>query len=77
MRSDDVFSAAPIVAAAETATAAAEFTEVAEAPDEPCLLGVLGEASPSENESWWRLLTFPMGIHVASRKRFHQFRSKD
>ena len=54
MRSDDVFSA---TAAPETATAAvAEFTEVAEAPDEPCLLGVVGEARPSENESWGRLL---------------------
>ena len=47
MRSDDVFS---------TATAAAappEFSEFAEAPDDdPCLLGVVGDARPSENESW-------------------------
>ena len=49
LRSDDVFSAP---AAPETATAAdAEFKEVAEAPEEPCLLGVVGEAMPSENES--------------------------
>ena len=53
MRSDDVFSAPETTAMA--AAADAEFTEVAEAPDEPCLLGVVGEARPSEKESWWRL----------------------
>ena len=40
----------------------AEFSDEADAPEEPCLLGVVGgEARPSENESWLRarLLTFP------------------
>ena len=50
MRSDDVFSA-PATPELATVTEA-EFMEVAEAPDEPCLLGVVGEAMPSENESW-------------------------
>ena len=49
MRSDDVFSA-PATPELATVTEA-EFMEVAEAPDEPCLLGVVGEAMPSENES--------------------------
>ena len=49
LRSDDVFSA-PATPELATVTEA-EFMEVAEAPDEPCLLGVVGEGMPSENES--------------------------
>ena len=50
LRSDDVFSA-PAAPETTAPVADAEFKEVAEAPDEPCLLGVVGEAMPSENES--------------------------